>query len=291
MNTDMTQGLVARVQSQYAGLPPSEQRVAAYVLQNAEQVINFSVTQLADAVGVAEATVTRFCRSMGLRGYQELKMRLARDTAHGMSGPAPTSGEVNDLQPAGGVAMLARKLSALATQSIEANLQVLDLGAVAAAAEAICNARRIRFFGMGESWPLCYTAQMRLMSLNKTVDAHMDGHIQAMSAALLGPGDVAFGISHMGATKDVVESLSLARANGATTICLTAQGRSPITNVSDIRLICVTQDLALEGWTLRSKASQVLTLEVLVTLVALQMKEEGWKSAERAAEAVLDKLY
>lgn len=210
------------------------------------------------------------------------------------SGAGTTSQTVaHSEQPQAGdtVAALARKLTHLSSQSLEATLHMIDLAAVQAAVKALTGARHIRFFGMGESWPLCYSAQVRLLALGKPSDAYMDAHMQAMSAALLGPGDVAFGISHMGETKDVVESLRTSRANGATTICLTAQGRSPVTEVSDIRLICVTQDLALEGWTMRTKISQVLVLDLLITLVALALQGAAWDSASRTAEAVLDKLY
>ena len=284
-----TQQLTARLQSQYAGLAPAEQRVAAYVLENPEQVVDFSVTQLAKAVGIAEATVTRFCRSIGLRGYQDLKLRLARDMARGMTQTSSGLDHKDAINSGDGASSLARKLIYLSTQSLEATLQMLDSQSVEAAVTAIQNARRIGFYGMGESWPLCYIAQIRLAGLGKTAEAYLDSHMQAMTAALLGPGDVAFAISHMGVTKDVVESLQKAKTNGATIICLTAQGRSPVSDVSNIRLIYVAQDLTMEGWTLRSKTVQLLALDLIVTLLALRMRGEAWQA--RVTDAILDKLY
>lgn len=283
--------LIAHIQAQYTSLPPAEQRVASYVLEHPAEVIDLSVTQLADAVGVADATVTRFCRSIELRGYQELRLRLAQDTARGVAGPTPVSSRASANELSGGPPALTRKLTDMTVQTMESTLQVLDLTSLDAAAEAICRAERVRIFGMGESWPLCYATQVRLLGLGKAAEAPVDSHVQAMSAALVGQGDVAFGISHMGATKDVVESLRTAKANGATTICLTAQGRSPVTAVSDIRLIVITKDVRFDGWTLRSKVSQVLALDLLITLVALKLQGDAWKSNERATEAILDKLY
>lgn len=289
MSAEERQHLMASLQSRFAGLAPAEQKLAAFVLENPVQVVNLSVTQLAEAVGTAEATVTRFCRSIGLKGYQELRLRLARDMARGMAETAPTSTETGIVQSGDGAASLARKLSSLSAQSIEATLQMMDLHALEEAVAAICEARRIRFYGVGESWPLCYMAQIRLLGLGLTAEANFDSHLQAISSALLGQGDVAFGISHMGATKDVAENLKTAKTNGAKTICLTVQGRSPVTSISDIRLICVTQDLTLEGWTLRTKVSQMMVLDLLITMVALHKHGQDWQ--ERVTEAVLDKLY
>ena len=72
-------GGLPKIRSVYAHLAPAEQKVAKYVLENGEQVIYMSVTQLAEVSGVGESTVIRFCQNAGFSGYQELKLVLARD--------------------------------------------------------------------------------------------------------------------------------------------------------------------------------------------------------------------
>jgi DNA-binding MurR/RpiR family transcriptional regulator len=63
-----------------------------------------------------------------------------------------------------------------------------------------------------------------------------------IDAANLGKGDVAIAVSHTGQTRHVVAATELARKNGATTICITKNAKSPLTKVSDIRLFTATID-------------------------------------------------
>ena len=119
----------------------------------------------------------------------------------------------------------------------------------------------------------------------------VDPHLQAMSAATLGPQDVAVGISHSGSTKDVVDSVSRAKAAGATVICITHHARSPITRVADIKLLTASSESPLGSGAIRSKIAQLHVLDVLFTGVVMRMRERALEYTEKTAEAVLDKLY
>ena len=62
----------------YDNLRRSERKVADSVLANAEQIIHYSVSQLAEEAKVSDPTVIRFCRSLGFKGFQDFKIRLAQ---------------------------------------------------------------------------------------------------------------------------------------------------------------------------------------------------------------------
>ena len=59
----------------------TEKKIAEFVIKNTNQVLFMSITDLADACKVADASVHRFCRTMGLKGYQEFKMKLSLSIA------------------------------------------------------------------------------------------------------------------------------------------------------------------------------------------------------------------
>ncbi|MGE5594115.1 MAG: MurR/RpiR family transcriptional regulator [Betaproteobacteria bacterium] len=69
----------ARIRGLWPNLAPAEQKIAEFVLANPNDVIYATVTQLAERCGVGEATVIRFCQAAGFKGYQELKLSIARD--------------------------------------------------------------------------------------------------------------------------------------------------------------------------------------------------------------------
>ena len=56
-------------------LPPSEQRVASVVLNDAKKFVGLSIGQIADISGASKPTVVRFCRSMGYNGLTEFKFK------------------------------------------------------------------------------------------------------------------------------------------------------------------------------------------------------------------------
>ena len=75
--------ILERIRASYYQLTTAERRVADFVLLQYAQVQFMSITQLADECGTAEATVSRFCRSLKLKGFNAFKIELARRSAAG----------------------------------------------------------------------------------------------------------------------------------------------------------------------------------------------------------------
>ena len=95
--------------------------------------------------------------------------------------------------------------------------------------------KRIEFYGVGNSGIVAQDAQHKFFRLGVTSIATSDGHMQVMSATLLGPGDCAVIISNSGRTRDLMDAADIARKNGATTIAITASG-SPLASTCQIHL-------------------------------------------------------
>jgi RpiR family carbohydrate utilization transcriptional regulator len=270
-----------KLNSSYAHLSVTEQRIGEFVMEYPEKVIYYSVTQIADELGVAQSTITRFCRSIGLRGYQELKIKLARDMDSGIR-PETNDGKMN----------LPQRLAQISINNLQETLKILDLEELQKAIVRIMQARKIVLYGLGESGPIAELLKMKLIGLGLTVDAHIDVHLQLISAAHLTGEDVVIGISQMGSTKDIVLALKKARLTGAQTICITGHGRSPITEAADIRLVCLSKGISVHESDLKSKVSILFLIELIAISVSLYMSEKGnslnpWKTTE----SILDKLY
>lgn len=283
--TEAPGAALSLTRSTYPSLSPAEQRVADYVLEHPEEVIYFSVTELAEASGVGESTVIRFCQSVGFRGYQEFKLSLAREQ---VSDRENVTGHVDPLDD---LPTLVQKLTFANARAVEETANLLAGPALERAVEALLRARKIDFYGVGASGATALDAKYKFLRIGKVCDALTDGHLQAMSAALLGPEDVAVGFSHSGSTKDVVESMRLASQAGATTIGITSYARSPLAEVVHICLLTATRETPLGSGALRSKIAQLHVLDVLFTAVTLRLGDTALANTKITAEAVLDKLY
>lgn len=76
----MEQGITweDRVKGAYASLRPSEQKVAEFFLEHAEELEDLTIGELARGAGVSEPTVIRCVRGLGYRGYREFKGALSQ---------------------------------------------------------------------------------------------------------------------------------------------------------------------------------------------------------------------
>lgn len=219
--------LLERLRSQLRSLSPAERRVADTILRDPLGIIHMSVSELATLAETSAATVVRLCTSIGLRGYQELKITLATQSI-------PSEKRVLDAVDAGDdVRTVSQKVLAGTAAAVEATAAVLDTGELERIAEAILGASRIQFGAVGTSAPLAQDAAYRLTTIGIPATFISDVHTQHVSARMLGPKDLFFAISHTGSTIETLAATRAARESGARTAALTSFRSSPLTETVD----------------------------------------------------------
>ncbi len=224
-------GCLIRIKSAMESFKPSERLVAEFALAHSEQVMQMSISEASQNIGVGESTIIRFCRVMGYKGYQEFKLRLAQDLVE------PVHYIHENVSFDDKARELTQKVFQTNLKAVEDTKKSLDPEMVEVAARYLTEARRIDIYGVGYSSFTALDAKLKLARLGLFVDAYGDAHLQAMAAVALVQNDVAIGISHSGSTRDVVDSLSAAHKSGAVTIAHTNFSPSPITRVADVVLL------------------------------------------------------
>ena len=278
-------GCLLRIKSAAEMFRPAEKAVAEFVLNNAEQVMQMSVSEAARDIGVGESTVIRFCRSLGYKGYQEFKLRLAQDLVE------PVEFIHENITFADSCAALAQKVFQTNIKAVEDTMKALDTDMVEVAAQALSKARRIDIYGVGYSSFTALDAKLKFVRFGLSADAYGDAHLQVMAAASLSSSDVAIGISNSGSTKDVVDALTTARKSGATTIAITNFSPSPITRASDVVLLTASPESPLGGEVLTSRIAQLCVLDVLSVALAVTLGEGCLELIRKTSEAVKKKRY
>ncbi|MBM7661764.1 DNA-binding MurR/RpiR family transcriptional regulator [Bacillus mesophilus] len=268
------------IKSYYPSLTKSEQKVADIVIEQMEKVIYYSVTDLADVANVGETTVLRFCRKIGLKGYQEFKLAIAKDLS--------TLQEQNIKEEESD--SLTISIANYTKMAIDETVNMIDDNNVQKAIDMIKNAKGVHFFGVGTSGLTALDAKHRFIRIGKRTDALIDPHIQSMTAATFDETDVVVGLSVSGSTKDTIDSLQVAKENGAKVIAITYYARSPITKIADCVLLSGGKESPLEGGSLAAKISQLFVIDLLCTGIALEDKKKSVMMKERTARAVLNKL-
>lgn len=226
----VVEDLISHIRSSLDTLRPAERRVANAVLMDLESATRSSIAELAARAEVSEPTVTRFCRATGCAGLRDFKIRLAQGLALGTPFLHETVRSDDETTE------LVDKVFEGVARGLERVREHLDPDALKLAIEAIARADRVNFHGVGGgSNVVAQDAQLRFFRLDMTANAFTDGHLQRMSASIVDEHDVVVAISHTGRTREVLESVLLARKHGATTIGIT-RPRSPLARVCNIAL-------------------------------------------------------
>ena len=256
-------GCSAKIRSLYPSFHRAEQHVADFVLRDPETALRLTSRELARECGTSEATVVRFSQNLGYQGLPEFRTSLMQDVL------SAQRGLYEEVTADDAPADLLRKVVNLSVSALHDTLAVLDPGEFGRAVEAVINARRLHFFGAGGSAYIAQEAALKFLRLSVPAVSFIDRFSQVTSAALLGAGDVALGLSYTGVTKEVVEALTTARQTGATTICITNFDRSPITQAADIKLLTAATPTLLAGESGQSRVAQLAIIDALGAAVAL----------------------
>ena len=276
---------LVRIRGILPSLKTAERKVGAYILEHAEEVIHSTVSEISTGSGASEATVIRFCRTLRYKGFQDLKISLARDLV------SPLHRIHEELDEGDDTKGIVRKVFASNVQALYDTMDVLDPESVARAAKALAEAQRILLIGVGTSAPNVQDAYNKFMRLGLDCIVETDSHLQVMSASLCSPADAVLAISHSGSTMDPIETLKVARGSGATTICITNNAISPITRVADIVLVTAARETKYRSEAIASRIAQSTIVDVLFTIVAMETPERYLTSMRKIEDAIVIKQY
>ena len=259
-------------------LNPTERLIAECVLADPERAISSSIAQLKDASGASVGAIVGFCRRVGLDGFADFKIALARDLAQ--SG-LPTGGAQDG--------SLFEEVFQFHGQSLKETLRVNPQESFERVAHMLERARRIEFFSIGLSYSVAYTAYCKFLLLGLSANAHFDSHIQLINATQLKSGDLAFGISVSGTTRETVQCMEVAKAKGAATVCLTNAMKSTITSYSDHALYATPGEIKYFQAPLASRVTQLAVIDALFVFLALKNKNRTAARLQQSAEALQER--
>ena len=265
-------------------LTKSGHMVADYLVQHAAEAQYLSTSSLARECKVAEATVFRFCRALGFEGYHEMRIALAQANATGalVNQRAP--------EPDADTATLCEHAGALFMTAINGTQNALSPEAVDKAVALLHSARQVFCLGQGGSMLVANDICARFAGITNKFRTAGDSHMQAIAASLMGPEDVVVFVSYSGATRDMMDSLHLARENGAKVILLTHYSDAPGAALADVVLLCGAKESPLDSGSMPVKLAVLFVANVLVLRYTLDNQELANLSLSRTSRALGSKL-
>lgn len=282
------ENIFERLTNEYYQLTSAEKKIADSIFSHGPDAQGMSISRLAEDCGVAEATISRFCRRLGYESYGAFRRAIAATVAADRTAgaAAPLHGAVTGEDS---VRDMAAKLAAADISAIEETQSLLQEDELRAAADALCEADKVLCMGQGGSMVVAQEAANIFGTVFPKFFPVSDSHTQIISAAHLTERDVILYCSYSGATSDLMDVLRVARRRGARVILLTRYPNSPGAGEADIVLRCGTTESPLQMGSVPARIAQIYVLDVLFTEVCRRDMEDFRQRRARVADALAEK--
>jgi len=281
------QNVLRRMESSQDSMTKSEKKIAALILKNPQEAQYMSISTLAETCRVAEATVSRFCKTLGYDGYNDFKLALAKTDGNTASELGLATGSVTAADP---VEEAAQKLFSVEIGAIRETLGLLNGAAITEAVRYLSGAQRVFCFGQGGSGIMAAEAYTRFSQVAPSFQWIQDSHLQAMAVSLCTVNDVILFFSYSGATTDICDLLRMAKAHGAKVILITHFEKCPATAYADVVLLCGSKETPLQTGSVAAKMGQLFLIDLLCTEYCLANPDFSNKNCGATAAAVASKL-
>ncbi len=280
-NVSAPSDVVARMRAMIPSLTATEARIAEILISDTTAASALTVNELAERASTSAATVVRTARRLGFEGYPQLRLALA---AHGGSGRSdevgvPLGADVVEGDP---ISLVLAKLAAFESEQLKATAELVDPVALDKVITVIGSARRIDVYGIGASGLVAQDLTAKLSRVGLVARALTEHDAAMVSAALLGPDDVAIGVSHSGENTGTVEPLRSARSSGASTIAITGAPRSRLAGHAEHVLVTAGREFGFRSAAMASRTGQLLVVDGIFVGVAQSLP---------GARAALERTY
>lgn len=275
-----TGSVVAHIRAALPHLTPRARTIGQAVLDDPRAIIHLTVSDLAERTTTSVASVVRFCQDIGLRGYADLKIRLAADTI-------PTEETLHEgISPTDDASTVLKKVLADSQAAVAGAAETIDTDRFESAVTALSKATHVLCVGVGTSGPPAQDAGYRLRTIGLSADAPADGHIQHVAARLLKPGAVCLCFSHTGQTSESLMAVEAAGHAGATTIAITSFYRSPLSELCDIVLVAGAKETDFRVEAVTSRIAHIAVFDALHAAVFLRNRQRAGDAQRVTAEAL-----
>lgn len=259
----------------------SERKIGNYIIQYTAEVVDMTVGELAQACGVSDASVSRFCKKINMKGFHHLKITLAKEISEKGIEEEEVSNHisVNDIEQS------LKNILANKVTEITQTVSMMDAKQLSEILNKLNMARTVQFFAVGNTIPVAIDGafklnQIGIPAVSGTIWETQIGYTYNMTAE-----DVVIAISNSGESTAVLRALEAAKSAGATTLSITNSEKSSAAQLSDYHITTATREkLFLDGYCF-SRVSATTVIEILY-LFLTSMRKDAYKSIVRHEQAI-----
>jgi DNA-binding MurR/RpiR family transcriptional regulator len=270
--------LLGEIKSSFKSFHASEASIANCVLQDPHGVSLLNISQLADFSKTSVASVVRFSKAIGYKGFPEFRRALISEVSRNGLDSQNFSELDSGIELEDSIEEVIRKIALADSRAIQTTAERLDVTSFRKTVDAWNSAQTIGIFGLASSGYVAMDLQLKLNRQGKSTTSWRDAHVALTSISVLKPGDCLVAISHSGTTVDVVDVMQTFKSRGVTIILITNALRSPATALADIVLHTSARETTFRSGATASRIAQLTVVDCLCVALA-QRNWSGTKSA------------
>ena len=246
----------------YNTLTRSETKVADYILRHKQEIHLQSISELAQRCSVSEATISRFCHSVGCASFNEFKLAVVQAISASENMDMETD-LYSSILSDDSIEQKCRKLCNVSTDALHQTLSELDVDKIDKVVDMLSRAGSVYCFGQGNSSIVAEDAWGRFSCVSPKFHYIANANLQAITAELLGKNDVVLYFSFSGAVRELTEMGKILQNREAKLILVTRFPNSPGAQYADLLLICGANEAPQQQGSIAAKIGQLFIVDVL----------------------------
>lgn len=262
----------------YDQLFDAEKKIAKFILNNPKKVVDMTVSELAEISDVSIASVSRFCRKVGLKGFAQLKISLAQELVD-----THKSGEISNDISVDNIPQSLQNILANKITELKQTVNLINTDEFREILEGIRDASRVQVIAVGNTIPVAIDAAFKFNELGIPTTAGTIWETQLSYSFTLGEGDVLIAISNSGESDKVLEAVKIANNNKAMTIGITNSPHSAIGEEVQYHITTATREKLFLDEFCFSRVSASTVIEIIF-LFLTEMIENSHKSMIKCEE-------
>ena len=252
------------IKQNYNSFTEREKKIADYLMESKESIIEMSARDIADKTNTSAPTVVRFAKKIGFNSLNEMKLKISINLEKKDENKSFEYLESN-LETKSIIYGIKNSIHSV----IDKTIDLIDEKELDKAIKLLVKANNIYVFSIGSSGLVGLDLYYKLSRINKRCIVHSDTHLQLTSSVLVDKDDVVVAISYSGETREILKCVENAKANGAPIISITkANINNKLEALSDITLKVPYQEKSLREGAISSRMSQLAIIDILFLGIA-----------------------
>ncbi len=239
---------------------PVEKKIALHILKEPAGIPTLSIKELAHASDTSDASVLRFCKSLGYSGFKSFMLDLNLAIVE----EEKDKNNYTDIRLGDSLSSIISNVFFSDKQALVDTENILDTHEVEKAIKMIKNGETLHFFGVGASGLVCLDAYQKFRRIGMNCFAHTDSHDQLTNAVLLGKDDVCIIFTYSGKTNDIRKVFHLLKENRCKIIIVSKFSRTNLLENADSYLHVFTPEVTLRSGAMGSRIAMLAIVDILL---------------------------